>query len=186
MPRRQGVKALSRADVLDAALKLIDEHGLAALSMRRLGSELGVDPMAIYYHVPGKQALVKALVERVFAGFDVGSVEASWQERVRGWARAYRALALRHPNLVLEIVSDPEAVATAMQHTDQSLHAAIAASGLPSRYEAAGADVTVDYVNGFVLGEVGISEGAGEAFERGLDIIMAGLEHLAADGGPAA
>jgi TetR/AcrR family transcriptional regulator, tetracycline repressor protein len=180
MPRRRG-ESLSLAQVLEAALKLVDEHGLAALSMRRLGSELGVDPMAIYYHVPGKQALIKALVERVFESFVVEGAETTWQEQMRRWAGAYRALALQHPNLVLEIVADPEAVATAARLADRSLHSAIKASGLPPRYQAAGADVIVDYVNGFVLGEVAIPGGAEEAFERGLDIIVAGLERLAAD-----
>jgi AcrR family transcriptional regulator len=188
VPRRRGAESLSRERLIEAALELVDEQGLAALTMRRLGAALGVDPMAIYYHVPGERALLKALVERVYetfaleggAGGERGEGgEAPWPERLRRWARAYRALALRHPNLVLEVVGDPEAVALAARHTDRSLQAAVRASGLPPGDVAAGTALTVDYVNGFVLGEVAIPGGAEGAFERGLDIIVAGLERLA-------
>ena len=43
---------LSRERIVDTALALVDAKGLAALSMRRLGAELGMDPMSVYYYVP--------------------------------------------------------------------------------------------------------------------------------------
>src|SRR6202012_992090 len=49
---------LSRDKVLEAALRLIDEHGLAALSMRRLASDLGVEAMSLYHHVRNKADLL--------------------------------------------------------------------------------------------------------------------------------
>ena len=53
---------LTRERVLTAALEIVDREGLARLSMRRLGAELGVDPMAVYYHIPNKAALLDAMV----------------------------------------------------------------------------------------------------------------------------
>lgn len=164
--------------MVEAALKLVDEHGLDALSMRRLGAELGVDPMAIYYHVPGKRALLIALVESVFAHFPPAEPANDWQQQLRTWARTYRGLALRHPKLVLAVVGDPQAVAVAAGHAGPSLQAAIAAAGLSPADVTAAADLTVDYVNGFVLGEVAMPDHGDAAFERGLDIIVAGLERL--------
>ncbi len=60
--------------------------------MRRLGAELGVDPMAVYYHVPNKQALLDAIVEAVMAGIDlsVDHPEDPAEERILAAARAYR------------------------------------------------------------------------------------------------
>jgi TetR/AcrR family tetracycline transcriptional repressor len=81
--------------------------------MRRLAAELGVDPMAIYYHLPGKRAVLSGLIEDVFAELRVPSAGGTWRDRVRGWARAYRDLARAHPNLVLHLVSNAEAGATA-------------------------------------------------------------------------
>ena len=68
---RAGQEALSRGRILDAALRLVDEEGMGALSMRRLGAELAVNPMSIYHHLPGKGAVISGLVELVFSGMRV-------------------------------------------------------------------------------------------------------------------
>ena len=70
--RRVGPTApLQREVIVSTALALVDREGLQALSMRRLGAALGVDPMAVYYHLPSKQALLDAIVEAVMAGIDL-------------------------------------------------------------------------------------------------------------------
>lgn len=64
--RRARPKAgLSRERVLDAALDLVDREGVAALTMRKLGAELGVEAMTLYHHVGNKGELLAALVGRV-------------------------------------------------------------------------------------------------------------------------
>ena len=62
---------LQREHIVSTALALVDREGLKALSMRRLGEELGVDPMAVYYYLPNKQALLDAIVEAVMASIDL-------------------------------------------------------------------------------------------------------------------
>ncbi|KOU68039.1 TetR family transcriptional regulator [Streptomyces sp. MMG1533] len=57
---------LSRERVLAAALELVDREGLSALSMRRLGADLGVEAMSLYRYAPGKEALVDGLVEALY------------------------------------------------------------------------------------------------------------------------
>lgn len=57
---------ISRADVIDGALAELDSTGLDAFSMRRLGARLGVDPMALYRHVPNQAALFDAVVEQIW------------------------------------------------------------------------------------------------------------------------
>lgn len=57
---------LSRERVLAAALELVDREGLSALSMRRLGAELGVEAMALYRYAPSKDALLDGLVEALY------------------------------------------------------------------------------------------------------------------------
>jgi TetR/AcrR family transcriptional regulator, tetracycline repressor protein len=151
--RRQGQVPLTRERILAAALRLIDEAGLEALSMRRLGGELGVDPMAVYHHIPNKDALLRALVQQVFSEMAVPPPSGTWKERVRQWVEAYRGVALAHPNLVLRIVADPGAVAVAAVQANESLYAALEAAGLPPRAVVGAADLLVDYVNGLVLAE---------------------------------
>lgn len=66
--RARGQRAgLTRQAVLEAALRLVDQEGLKALSMRRLGAELGVEAMTLYHHVPNKTALLDGMIEQVVA-----------------------------------------------------------------------------------------------------------------------
>ena len=62
---------LSREVLVATALEIADREGLEALSMRRLGAELGVDATAAYRHLPGKKDLLAGVVESVLAGADV-------------------------------------------------------------------------------------------------------------------
>lgn len=62
---------LSRDKIVTAALLLVDSEGLQALSMRRLGVELGVDPMAVYYYISSKEELLDAVVEAVMLEIDM-------------------------------------------------------------------------------------------------------------------
>lgn len=150
---RAGEAALTREAVLEAALDLIDSRGMAALTMRRLASELGVDPMAIYHHVDGKPALLSGVIALVFGGLRVvRDPDAEWQAQVQAFARAYHDLALAHPNLVLALVSEPEAGAEAALAASESLYTALAAAGLQPQQIVQAADLVVDYLNGYALG----------------------------------
>jgi TetR/AcrR family tetracycline transcriptional repressor len=172
MPRRAGQAPLTRERIVTAALALIDEAGLDALSMRRLGRELGVDPMAVYHHVPNKDELLRAVVHQVFAELRVPHKEGTWQERVREWAAAYREVALAHPNLVLRMLADTATVAVAAAAVNESLYAALEESGLAPIDAVQGADVIVDFVHGVVLAESSAAthgEEAVAAFNAALD-----------------
>jgi AcrR family transcriptional regulator len=57
--------AYTRADVVDTALRLLDQYGLADLSMRRLAAELEVQPSALYWHVPNKQTLLALVADQI-------------------------------------------------------------------------------------------------------------------------
>ncbi len=57
--------ALTPERVVEAALRLADEHGLEALTMRRLGTALGVEAMSLYRHVASKEALLDALADAI-------------------------------------------------------------------------------------------------------------------------
>ena len=98
------------------ALEIVDRQGLAALSMRRLGAELGVDPMAAYYHIPNKEALFDAIVEAVMAEIDLGGDDPSAppEERILWAAMAYRDVMLAHANALPIVLSrgpsTPEAI----------------------------------------------------------------------------
>jgi AcrR family transcriptional regulator len=159
MGRRQGrptagQEPLTRERILATALRLVDKRGVEALTMRRLATELGVDPMAIYHYLPGKQAILARLVELVFDELQVPATEGlTWQEQIRAFARAYRSLARAHPNLVLYLITNLETGANAALAANEVLYAALATAGLEPRLIVPAADLVVDYLNGFALGE---------------------------------
>ncbi|MQA02314.1 MAG: TetR family transcriptional regulator [Streptosporangiales bacterium] len=169
-PRR-----LSREVILDAGLRIVDEAGIEALTMRRLAADLQVNPMSIYHHLPGKAAVLAGLVERVYAQLrvDVPPDGTPWQDQVRAAAQAYRRILRAHPNLALQIISDPAAVAESLAVAGEPLYAALAQAGLPPRAVVDAANTVVDFVHGFLLGE---TRSGGEPFDLGPDL----LERVAA------
>ena len=98
---------LSRERIIEAAVTLVDEHGVNALSMRRLGAALGVEAMSIYNHIPNKDTLLKSLVEHILAQIEIPPEEDDWAERLKKMSRSYRSVALAHPHFVELIASRP-------------------------------------------------------------------------------
>ena len=92
-------KGLTRERLIRAALEIVDREGLNALSMRKLGAELGVDPMAAYRHLPNKSALLDGVMEAVHAEVDLDIDESQpWQDQLRQLASANLNALLAHPN----------------------------------------------------------------------------------------
>lgn len=182
MPARKQPPAaeisLSRDVILEEALRLVDEAGFAALTMRRLAGRLGVDPMAVYYYIPNKQQLIRSLVTAAFAGVAPRVTEGDWRARVNAWAQAYLAIARRHPNLVLQMLTNLDAVAAAVE-SNQSLDEALLAGGLPQHVARDGAGVLADFVHGYLLGmtpQAPPHGGEAAYFSFALDVILDGLE----------
>jgi AcrR family transcriptional regulator len=87
---------LSRERVLDAAIKLADQGGLESLSMRKLGQELGVEAMAVYYHFANKGEVIDGIVDIVFSQIDLPASGADWKSAMRQRAVSLRDVLLRH------------------------------------------------------------------------------------------
>lgn len=96
---RPPAEALGRERIQLAALELIDRDGLQAFSMRKLGNVLGCEAMSIYHHFKNKEHLLDSLVDRLVASIDVPPRALNGQDRLRGLARNWRAMTLRHTNM---------------------------------------------------------------------------------------
>lgn len=95
----EGRPPLTRQRVLEEALRLVDEEGLSALTMRALGSRLGVEGMSVYNHVPGKAALRDGIGELLWAELERSAeIDPDWRRSMRAFAAAVRRLARAHPN----------------------------------------------------------------------------------------
>ena len=78
---------LSRERVLRAALEIADKEGIDALSMRRLGEDLGVKAMSLYKHVPNKDAVLDGMVDIVVGEITLPAIGGDWRAEMRKRAR---------------------------------------------------------------------------------------------------
>ena len=97
--RQPQAPALNPGTIIAAALALIDERGAAAFSLRDVARRLGVFPTALYWHVPGRNALLAEVAAHALRDIVPDIPSASWQAWLRGLFRRYRAAVHRHPNL---------------------------------------------------------------------------------------
>jgi TetR/AcrR family transcriptional regulator, tetracycline repressor protein len=91
---------LTRDRILDAAVAIVDEHGIEGLSMRKLGTALGVEAMSLYNHIPNKAALLDGVLERVVSEINIPDDGSTWDERLRQMTTSFRSIALSHPRCV--------------------------------------------------------------------------------------
>lgn len=91
---------LTRDQIIDAAIRILDEDGPDALSMRHLGTELDAGATSIYWHVKGKDDLLDLVADRVIGEVLAGLVPANtWQEWMAAFARSMRRVLLTHPGV---------------------------------------------------------------------------------------
>ena len=92
---------VTRDEVVDTALRLVEEHDVAALTMRRLAAELGTAVTSIYWHVGNRDALIDLLVERLIG--DMGTVRLSGRSpraRIASLLRQWRERLWERPHLI--------------------------------------------------------------------------------------
>src|SRR6195952_1794280 len=108
-----GAGHLDRQRIFDAAIALIDRDGLRALTMRKLGSHLGVEGMALYHYVHSREGLLDGIVETVVNGLysdpDVYLSSPDWPEYLQRLAHGVRRIALAHPEVFPLIATRPPA-----------------------------------------------------------------------------
>ena len=181
--RTRGQRAgLSRQAVLRAAVRLVDREGLAALSMRRLGAELGVEAMTLYHHIPNKTALLDGMVEQVVSEADPPSFDgSSWREGLRDYARSLLAALAAHPHVVPLVMSQPAMTPQNLRSMEAMLES-LCAAGFELRRAL---DVVYSLI-GFVLGHAAVQMGTGTegAGARGGADRAAGLSAVDPDAYP--
>jgi TetR/AcrR family transcriptional regulator, tetracycline repressor protein len=189
----------TRDDVVETALRILDEFGLADLSMRRLAGVLDVQPSALYWHVPNKQTLLALVADQIIER--AAPVEASddWQARTLSEAIAIRDALLAYRDGA-EVVSSTLALGLGAAGALERIRAGIDEAGFESEVARVAAESILFLVLGQVwheqqrmqadsLGVVAASVGAKPSsaasrvlheqkgsFEFGIQLILDGLE----------
>jgi AcrR family transcriptional regulator len=181
-PRKYGVRQVVRLDlttddVVEGAIALIDREGHAALSMRRLGSEVGASTMGLYRYIDDRDALIEAIAERVSAGFVLPDPGPDWRDVARLTAHRYRAMVLEHPR-VFGLLLRHET--TTMRELFADINRVLRSCGLDRR-EAARVMVALTrfllgWCQGEATGPVGTRETEDRLFARTLDALLSGFD----------
>jgi len=143
--------SLSREAIVQAALRVVDEDGLDALTMRRIASELGAGVMSLYVYFRSKEDVIDALADAVLAPIplDTGS-EADWREQIKELMRKIHQTLLAHPGINEIVVAESvpgQALDGTREHALEILH--YAGFTTPDALEALGS--IYGYVVGFSL-----------------------------------
>ena len=147
--------------VVAAALAIVDRDGLDGLTMRALGRELGVDPIAAYHWFPDKAAILEGLGEAVLSEIELppANPNVSWQIVALEMSREYRHALLRHPNALPVSSTQPVLTPRGFVLVERTTSALVAGGLTPGA-----ALETLNTLAGFVIGsavvEAGVSPGA--------------------------
>jgi TetR/AcrR family tetracycline transcriptional repressor len=180
---RRTAAGLTRERVVRAGLDLVDREGVNALTMRRLGRELGVEAMSLYGYVTSKQDLLDSVLELVYDEMPLtATAGGSWSERLRHTAGLVREVLLRHPNTVGLAAARPAATRGKVGLLDAA-ELELQRAGLGAVQAAKVVTVVVSFTIGHVANEVGGAERhpRDAEFDLGLDFIISGVERLVDD-----
>lgn len=138
---------LHKRDVVEAAAKLLDEYGIADLTMRRLARELSVSPGALYWHFANKQELLGAIADRILDGVPSARGVVEVCNRLRD------ALLSHTDGAELVSASFAAGQSSAMKQILAVLTEAVSAVGVDSAHAELAARTVVYYVLGFTVDE---------------------------------
>lgn len=168
---------LTRDRVIEAALRVMDDEGLEAVTMRRIAREVGVEAMSLYHHVEDKEDLLDGICERVMADFEFPPSGADWAENCRRGARAWRRLLKAHPNVMRLFAEQrgPVRSVDSMRPMEFAL-GILRDTGLSDRDTAQAFHAFGGYIQGFVMMELGsIAGGSDEVHAKMHEELAAAL-----------
>jgi AcrR family transcriptional regulator len=146
---------LSKERVLRQALDLADREGIDALSMRRLGRELGAGAMSLYHHVGSKDELLDGMVDLVFAEIQLPASDGDWAAEMRARALSAREVLARHPWAINLMESRATPGPANLRHRE-AVVATLRKAGFPIEMATHANWILDSYIYGFALQEASL------------------------------
>jgi AcrR family transcriptional regulator len=163
---------LSRERVVRAAMALADAGGIDALTMRRLGDELGVEAMSLYKHVANKDDLIDGMTDAVFAEIELPSGATDWGTAMRERAVSVRAALSRHPWATPLMQSRTSPGPATMRHHDTVI-GTLRTAGFSVALTAHAFSALDSYIYGFALQQRSLPFETGEQTAELAEAILA-------------
>jgi len=164
---------LTRERVLAGAIAVADRDGIHALTIRSLAAELGVKPMSVYHHVPGKEAILDGIVDTVFAQMAVPQVGSDWRDELWRRCTSAREVLRRHPWAVPLLEARTNPGPATLRHHDATL-GVLYGAGFPGPLVQHGIAFLDAFVYGFAIQEASLQ------FDEGVDPALLAEQILAA------
>src|SRR3954463_2939348 len=171
---------LSRERVLEVAVAFADRHGLEALSMRKLGDELGASAMSLYYYVPNKEHLLDGMVDIVFGEMEPPSSDIDWKTAMRNRAMSTRQ-ALRRPPWAIGEMEGRTTHGDANLRLHNAVLGCLRGAGFSIEMTVHAYSVQDAYIYGFALQETDMSSETTDDFAAEAQRQMAAYEDVLAD-----
>lgn len=140
--------------IVDATLRVADAEGLAAVSMRRIGAELGIAAMSLYHHVANKEALLNLMADQAIADLPELDRHAPWRQEITRFFASFRELYLRHPAVARVMVDRPLSGPNTASRGERAIEVLIAA-GFPDDVAVEAFISLANYTTGASLYEIG-------------------------------
>ncbi len=175
---------LSRERIIQAATRVADRGGLSSVSMRSVGKELSVEAMSLYHHIAGKEELLDALADWIFARVSLPAPGTPWREGMELRARSAREVLAAHP-WGLELIESRSNPGTALLRHHDRVIGCLREGGFGLRLASHAFSLLDAYIYGFVLTEQNLpfdpreAENAGDFAEQ-FEPLIAEYPHLAA------
>jgi AcrR family transcriptional regulator len=178
-----------RSDIVERAVGVLDMYGLPDLSMRRIASELGLQPSALYHHFASKQALLAAVADELLARGTKPDVTAgAWDERVVALSNELRDAMLAYRDGA-ELIATVHAFGLGARAPVERLTEAIRSAGFDDEFAGSAAITIVYFVFGHVsdeqthlqansvgaIDEAPLAVRGSESFALGLALILDGV-----------
>ena len=169
---------LSRDRILAAGVAFADEHGIASLSMRKLGEVLGVEAMSLYNHVANKDELLDGMVDVVFGEILVPPGAADWKSAMRERAQSARQALGRHPWAIALMSTRTSPGPATLRHHDAVI-GSLRAAGFTVALAAHAFSLLDSYIYGFALQDATLP--FGETEEETAEVARTMLAEVPAD-----
>lgn len=166
-PRATDRGGLTRDLVLHTAIRVADDEGIEAVTLRRLAEVLGVHPTSIYNHVPNKEAILQGVIETLLLEADLPMDVPDWQTWIRDVAAAIRRVARAHPGAFLIFLRNAGTGPAAARHVEAALDAFLR--------EGCSIEQAARTVHGVLLAVMGLALEEGPA---SAPVAAADLSHL--------
>jgi TetR/AcrR family tetracycline transcriptional repressor len=162
-PKPHIAPALDQRQIVQAALGLLDEVGFDGLTMRSLANKLGIKAASLYWHVRGKQDLLRLLAEEICAPMREPDRTLPWHTQLEGLCNEYRRVLLAHRDAARVLASSGGPSGPNRLRLSEIMLRTLLDAGFGHKDAAYAGFLLNDYVTMFVLEETQYANAAAES-----------------------